>query len=127
MRILIGLVVVLVALSPAVGADLTGKWTGTVAVKLADGHTETQDMHLDLVQKEGTVTGTTGTEPGEELPIEEVKLADGKLSFTVTGQDGRVYKVKLAEKEENRLGGTLDLVMPDGTPLEAAVDLKRTK
>ena len=110
---------------PAMAANLTGHWSGQVEISAPDGTVQTQAAFLDLKQEGDKVTGSGGTEPGESLPLENVQFDGNRLSFKVTGPDGREYKSNVTLADKDRLEGKLNFAMQDGTEVTCKLTLKR--
>lgn len=106
-------------------ANLTGAWSGEIEFTAPDGTVQNQSAYLDLKQEGNQVTGTGGSQPGEGLPLENVAFDGTKLTFSVTGPDGRAYKSDLTLVSADRLEGKLSFDAPDGTQASAKVTLDR--
>jgi len=64
------------------GADISGKWSGTIDVEDAGSSTEVQ---VELIQKGGAVTGKVGrVGGGDEGEIRNGKVEGEKISFELT-------------------------------------------
>ena len=109
----------------AAAADLTGHWSGQAELTGPDGNQHTQSLFLDLKQEGDKVTGSGGSEEGESLPIENAQFDGTKLTFSVSGPDGRTYKSNLSLISADRLEGKLDFTMQDGTELNAKLTFQR--
>jgi hypothetical protein len=108
------------------GVDVSGKWSGNLEIKLPDGNTVTQPAWTEFTQKGQEITGSAGGGDSDESSPIEKAIFDGKsLAFQFAGPDGRMYKANLALAEEDRLEGTLDFALPDGTALTAKMTLRR--
>ena len=106
--------------------DVSGKWNGSLEVKLPDGETVSQPAWTEFVQKGQEITGGAGGGDSDETsPIEKATFDGKNLSFQFTGPDGRVYKANLILADDDHLEGTLDFALPDGTALTAKMTLKR--
>jgi len=106
--------------------DVSGKWTGSLEIKLPDGSTVTQPAWTEFAQQGQEITGSAGGGDSDEAsPIEKVMFDGKNLAFQFAGPDGRVYKANLALADEDHLEGTLDFALPDGTALTAKMTLKR--
>src|SRR5262245_10031410 len=75
----LGLVVVLGTGIPALAADATGTWKWTV-----ERNGQTFETTLKLKQEKEKLTGTISGRNNTENPIEDGKVADGKVTFKVT-------------------------------------------
>jgi hypothetical protein len=92
------------------GADLSGKWAGTIDVEDSGSSTEVQ---VELVQKASTVTGKMGRAgSGEESTIRNGKIDGTKVSFeTVSPQFSTPFKFTLTlvdDHLEGQMKGSVD-------------------
>jgi hypothetical protein len=73
----------------AYGADLTGKWTGSIEVyDPSSGSTINTPVKAEFAQHAGVLTGKIGrTEDDEARPIRNAKLEGKKLVFEVEAPD----------------------------------------
>lgn len=106
-------------------SDVTGKWTGTVEVKMPDGEVRTYPLHLEVQQSGERITGTIGREPEEKLPLEKAKLEGGKLSFEVVPADAGAPVAFELEISAGRLEGKLK-GETDAGPISGKVTLARS-
>ena len=129
MRLLGSLLILGLTVTGGFAADLSGKWTGNVEIKAPGGEMVNQPFWTELRQNGEEVSGTVGAgDVDESVPIENVDLDGKKLVFQATGsRDGRVYKVTLNVIDEDRLEGTLDFALEDGTSLTGKISLKRER
>ncbi len=98
-KILITAVVVLGAmLTTAWGADITGKWKGSM-----DMMGQSMELGFTFKAAGSTLTGTSAGPQGEEYPISEGKIEGDNISFVVkvTGQmEMKInYKGKISGEE----------------------------
>lgn len=92
------------------GADVSGKWSGTIDVEDAGSSTEVQ---VELVQKADTVSGKIGrTGGGDEGVIRNGKVDGQKISFeVVSGQSSSPFKFTLTlvnDRLEGEMKGSMD-------------------
>jgi len=92
------------------GADISGKWSGTIDVEDAGSST---DVQVELVQKADTVSGKIGrTGGGDEGEIRNGKVVGGKVSFeVVSGQTSSPFKFTLTlvnDHLEGEMKGSMD-------------------
>ena len=92
------------------GADISGKWSGTIDVEDAGSST---DVQVELVQKADTVSGKIGrTGGGDEGEIRNGKVAGEKISFeVVSGQTSSPFKFTLTlvnDRLEGEMKGSMD-------------------
>ena len=92
------------------GADISGKWSGTIDVEDAGSST---DVQVELVQKADTVSGKIGrTGGGDEGEIRNGKVVGEKVSFeVVSGQTSSPFKFTLTlvnDHLEGEMRGSMD-------------------
>jgi len=92
------------------GADVSGKWSGTIDVEDAGSST---DVQVELVQKASTLTGKVGrTGGGDEGEIKNGKVEGEKVSFElVSSYSTTPFKFTLTlvnDRLEGEMKGSLD-------------------
>jgi len=92
------------------GADISGKWAGTIDVEDSGSTTEVQ---VELVQKADTVTGKIGrTGGGDDGAIRNGKVDGTKVSFEVVSpQTSSPFKFTLTllnDRLEGEMKGSVD-------------------
>jgi len=92
------------------GADLSGKWSGTIDVEDAGSST---DVQVELVQKADTVSGKIGRSGGgDEGEIRNGKVVGEKVSFeVVSSQTSSPFKFTLTlvnDHLEGEMKGSMD-------------------
>ena len=92
------------------GADISGKWAGTIDVEDSGSTTEVQ---VELVQKADTVTGKIGRSGGgDDGAIRNGKVAGTKVSFEVVShQTSSPFKFTLTlvnDRLEGEMKGSVD-------------------
>jgi len=92
------------------GADISGKWAGTIDVEDSGSTTEVQ---VELVQKSDTVTGKIGrTGGGDDGAIRNGKVEGAKVSFEVVSpQTSSPFKFTLMlvnDRLEGEMKGSVD-------------------
>jgi hypothetical protein len=75
-----GLAVALIAVTQAAAADVSGKWTAQVQGRNGQTREQTFTFKVDGDKLTGTVSGMQGN----EIAIQDGKLAGDDISFTVT-------------------------------------------
>jgi hypothetical protein len=104
MKKLGALLLVLVALSPALAAQtapaaagFTGKWEGTFAMQNPDGTTSgnSKPVVFNLTQKGKELTGTAGP-ADQQWTIEKGVVTAGKATFEVQQPNGPLFKFTLS-------------------------------
>ena len=106
----------------AAGADLTGNWKGQV--NRPDGTPRTQ-VNLELKQDGEKITGRIGANDGDTAAIEKVKLEGDKFSFEVIGGSA-TYKISL-EVAEDAMKGSVVREADGQTSPAMPLELKRAK
>jgi hypothetical protein len=96
------------------GADVSGTWTGTIAVDDAgSGTTITTQVHIDLQQQGSGVTGKIGrVEDTEAVPIKNAKMEGDTLSFEAASDETSgpmKFSLKIAgDRMEGTMKGSID-------------------
>jgi hypothetical protein len=80
----------------AMAADVTGKWTTTMAGRGGGGGDFT--ITYNFKQDGAKLTGTVETPMGDPLPITEGKVEGDKLSFTITFEGGPNGAMKITNE-----------------------------
>lgn len=111
-RLAMGIAVLLLAMAPAFGADVTGKWTASFETQIG-----TQNYTYDFKVDGGKLTGTAKSQNGESQLAEGVVAGDD-ISFVETldfqGQALRiVYKGKISGDEIKFTRNVADMVSED--------------
>ena len=99
MKKLVGIVIVLLALAPALAAQtataFTGKWEGTFKMQRPDGiEGDPKPVAFDLTQKGKVLTGTGGP-PDKQWTVEKGAVNAGTATFEVQQPDGPLFKFTL--------------------------------
>jgi len=116
----------LLSASMLMAGELTGKWHGKFDILGPDGKvTEPDEAYMILKAEGATVTGTAGPNEGDQMPIKNGKLENGKLTFEVAMEDGGVLSFDLTFDGE-KITGTANGTGSGGEKMTAKVDLKRT-
>ncbi len=98
-RVLFALLLAFVPLAFA-ATDVSGKWTGSMDLKLPDGSVNSTPVVADLKQAGNTVTGTAGAVGHEGLTIEKGVIDGGQLTFEVqTGEGSYAVKAKVSDSQ----------------------------
>src|SRR5688572_32963225 len=72
----------------AIGAEVSGKWSGTAHVQREDGSTNNENVSFTLKQNGGTVTGTASG-PNEDHSIQTGKVEGNTVTFELTRSEER--------------------------------------
>lgn len=98
------------------GADVSGKWTGTVdVVDPANGDKVSTRVKAEFTQKSDAVTGKIGRAQDERLEqIRDGKLAGKTLTFDVLPEEATApmkftLKIVSDDRLEGDLNGTIDV------------------
>jgi hypothetical protein len=84
-------------------ADFSGRWKGGIISTLPNGETrQTQEVHMNLTQKDNKVSGTIGPAADKQVPIEEGNVKGNRVTF----RQGRNHVVELVLSGD-RLVGTM--------------------
>ena len=119
MNVRIALAILLLPLSLAFAADLTGKWSGTFRATGAD-HDIPQ---LFILKQDGTgLHGSGGPDTTEQYPIENAHIDGDKVTFELTTGEWKFsYRLIVSGRE---MSGDLDL-KSENNGRTAKVSLKK--
>lgn len=98
----------------AFGADLTGRWTGTIAVDdTASGTTITTQVHVELQQQGDGLSGKIGrVEDTDVVPIKNARMDGDTLHFEAASEETSgpmKFILKIAgDKMEGTMKGSID-------------------
>jgi hypothetical protein len=98
----------------AFGADVTGTWTGTIAVDdTGSGTTITTQIHIELHQQGAALSGKIGrVEDTEAVPIKNAKMEGDTLSFEAASDETSgpmQFSLKIAgDLMEGTMKGSID-------------------
>ena len=106
----------------AFGADVTGKYSGTVEFQNPNGETRKGAAFLDVKQEGDKLTGVAGPNESETYPIVKGRIEGDTLTFEVTTND-RLMKLVL-KHDNGKLKGeaTTDR---DGQKMKATLELSK--
>ena len=106
------------------GADVTGKWTGTFEMA-SQGETHSGDVYVILKQDGGKITGSMGPTAEQQFPIKNGTIEDNRVHLEVTPDQGpSPIKMDLKLDGDDHLLG--DLASEDGG-FKGKIDVKREK
>lgn len=108
------------------GADFSGKWSGTVDVKTPDGTVETQSAFLILTQEGTKVTGTGGPSEDQQHPLRNGTVEGDTMKGEVVTDEGRVFALELKISGDG-LTGTVKGETDEGDKFEGTVKMTRVK
>ncbi len=103
---LLAIASLLLSLSAAPPADVTGKWDGKLTGQRADGTTSENSALLILDQKDTTITGTIGGSDADQHPITSGTIEGNKVTIVAKREDGRELRLDLT-LEKDELKGTI--------------------
>ncbi len=96
------------------GADLTGRWTGTIAVDdTGSGTTITTQVHIELQQQGDGVSGKIGrVEDNDVVPIKNAHMDGDTLIFEAASDETTgpmKFSLKIAgDRMEGTMKGSID-------------------
>jgi len=97
-----------------VGADLTGRWTGTIAVDdTGSGTTITTQVHIEIQQKAEGLSGKIGRiEDQDVVPIKNARMDGDTLIFEAASDETTgpmKFSLKIAgDRMEGTMKGSID-------------------
>ena len=97
-----------------IGADLTGRWTGTIAVDdTGSGTTITTQVHIEIQQKAEGLSGKIGRiEDQDVVPIKNARMDGDTLSFEAASDETTgpmKFSLKIAgDRMEGTMKGSID-------------------
>jgi hypothetical protein len=111
------------AVFAADSANPTGTWKWSVTY-----NNQTREMSVTLKLADGKLTGTVPGRDGKETPITDAECKDGQVKFTVVRErEGRKMIAKYAGKVSgDTLKGTIERER-DGKPVKTDWEAKRAK
>ena len=118
------LICLLAAAACAFAADVTGKWTGSVAVTNSQGEVENHAITFQLRQSGNELTGALASDD-RESQIKNGKVEGQAVTFQVQpGEEGPTWTVKLTLAGDDLNGDAS--AERDGETRKAKVTLKRS-
>jgi len=124
MRALLLALVILLAPLAARAADVSGKWSGSMDMKGADGTPQSMPVTAEFKQDGKTVTGTAGREGDDQLTVQKGTIDGDDFTFEVEGPDG-VYSVKLKVGGDGQLKGEVNFSDQSGNKQTASLTLNK--
>lgn len=101
------LITLLLTLTAAPQANLTGKWDGTISGSAPDGSARTEQALLILEQKDKTVTGSVGRDEADRHPIVSGSIDGKKVTILAKhARNDREFRIELT-LENDELKGTV--------------------
>jgi hypothetical protein len=104
-------------------ADLTGKWSGSYDVSMADGETMKGKVILVLTQTGSDVTGSVGQNEDEMSKIRKGSVEGDRVTFE-SQTEGPLMKFELRLENDHLRGEAKGDV--DGNPIKVKLDLVKT-
>ena len=76
-------------ISCALAGDVSGKWSGTIAVKdEATGTVYTTPVQIEINQQASTISGNIGRVPGSDLvPIKNARISGNIITFEASSDE----------------------------------------
>lgn len=106
----------------AFGADVSGKYTGTVEFQNPNGESRKGEAYLDLKQEGDKLSGVAGPNESETYPIVNGKVEGDTLTFEVNTNN---RQMKMVLKHDNgKLKGEAT-AEHEGTKMKALLELSR--
>ena len=107
-------------------ADVSGKWTGNVAVEdPGGGDTINTQVRAELLQKADAITGSIGRQEDQEAePIRNAKLNGNRLTFEVSSAEADGLIKFVLTLDGDRLDGEMSGTV-DGAAIAGKVHLSR--
>jgi hypothetical protein len=115
------LILFLLCAAFAFAADVTGNWTAQINDQNGNNLTIKYAFKQDGTSLSGTVTG-----PGGDLPIQDGKIEEDKISFAITF-DGGNGPMKIGNKGTVKGDEITMTIEVNGQTFGAPVTLKRAK
>jgi hypothetical protein len=107
----------------ALGADVSGKWTGSFVITL-DGEQKDDVALLDLKQVDGKITGTAGPNAEKQFPIKAGTIEGNKIRLEVDAHEAPITMELILDGD--RITGDAKSEH-EGKKMTAKLDLKREK
>jgi hypothetical protein len=106
----IQLLLLLLSAIPVMAGDISGKWSGSLEFKGADGQAQTIPAHADFRQRGDALTGTVWKDADHQFSIEKGKIDGSTITFEFKAPEGEedstlIHTVTLTAPNENRLEG----------------------
>lgn len=105
-------------------ADVSGKWSGSMDMKLPDGSVNSTPVTAEFKQTGTTITGTAGVAGSDQFAIEKGTVDGTQVSFEVHAPDG-VYVVKVNLVSDTGMKGDVSFTGTEGVKATAALTLSR--
>src|ERR1044072_4998848 len=109
----------------AVGADVTGKWSGPFKATTRGGGVQDGSARLILKQTGTEITGSVGPHESEQHAISKGKIEGDKITLE-SSDGGMVIKLELVLAGD-KLSGVASATGDGGGVLKAKLDLPRQK
>lgn len=122
MRRLLAFLLILAALAFA-AADVSGKWSGSMDMKLPDGSVNSTPVTAEFNQTGAMVTGAAGVAGSDQFAVEKGMIDGSQLTFEVHAPDG-VYAVKVSLVSDTQMKGEVSYTNEGGKGI-AAITLTR--
>jgi hypothetical protein len=108
------------------GADVTGKWTGTIEMS-RDGESRTTAALLILKQDAAKITGSIGPNVDRQYTIKSGTIENNRLTLEVEPEDGPAkVLLNLVLQTDDHMTGDMKADTEQGT-MTGKLDVKREK
>ncbi len=105
-------------------ADVSGKWAGSMDVKLPDGSVNSTPVTAEFKQTGATIAGVAGVAGSDQFAVEKGMLDGSQLTFEVHAPDG-LYAVKVTLVGDTQMKGDVTFTSPEGTKVIASLTMTR--
>ncbi len=105
-------------------ADVSGKWAGTMDMKMPDGSVNSTPVTAEFKQTGATITGTAGVAGQDQFTVEKGALDGNQLTFEVHANDG-IYAVKATVVSDTQIKGEVTFTSPEGAKVIASLTMTR--
>ena len=105
-------------------ADVSGKWSGSLAMANPQGETDQHPALLIFKQNGAEITGSAGPDDSQQWPILKGKIEGNRITFEVQS-DGPLYKADLLLTGDQIKGEVT--VQQEGQPAKGKLELTRIK
>lgn len=103
--------------------DVSGKWSGTLEFKNAEGETKSGSAYMILKQDGDKLTGSGGPSEGEQHPIRNGKVEGDRLTFEAMESDNpMVFDLTV---NGDQITGEIKASQKEGKTHTAKLSLKR--
>jgi hypothetical protein len=123
-RVLLAFLLAIAPFAFAAANDVSGKWSGSMAIKMPDGSVNSTPVTAEFKQSDSKVTGTAGVAGQDQYTVQKGTLDGNQLSFEVQAPDG-LYAVKATVVSDTQLKGEIAYTASGGVKGAATLSLTR--